>query len=150
MDSRAPRATFVLAISEIIYIYTHTYLKKRKKRKIVAILQGQKSLICIYTSCTNYINPMPIGCQSNGRSSESKRADDLKKKKEKKNVLTSRLQPSAPLSSRPRGCWAAAAVPLPVRTVWWGWWWCTEVTRSWTPPYSWCTWHDSRRRTSRR
>lgn len=74
-------------ISEIIYIYTHTYLKKRKKRKIVAILQGQKSLICIYTSCTNYINPMPIGCQSNGRSSESKRADDLKEKKEKKTYL---------------------------------------------------------------
>lgn len=99
----APRATFVLAISLRLYIYLKK--KKGKEKNERTIVQGRKSLICIKSSTYELCYPM-----ANSRSIL------------RKNLLASRPRPSAPLSSRPRGCWVAAAVPRPARTVWWGWW----------------------------
>lgn len=50
---RAPRATFVLAISLGLYIYISTFKKKRKK----TIVQGRKSLICIKSSTCELYYP---------------------------------------------------------------------------------------------
>lgn len=110
---RAPRATFVLAISLGLYIYISTFKKKERKRSykdenlhkildVRIVLPNGKIKIADQSPILTKRRPL--------------------KKKKKKNLLTSRPQPSAPLSSRPRGCWVAAAVPRQARTVWWGWW----------------------------
>lgn len=111
---RAPRATFVLAISLGLYIYLRLKKKKENDRTRTKIAHLHKILdvrIVLPNGKIKIADQSPI---------LTKRRP-LKKKK-KKNLLTSRPQPSAPLSSRPRGCWVAAAVPRQARTVWWGWW----------------------------
>lgn len=95
-------------LSSLRYLsdYISTLKKKRQgKKNERTIVQGRKSLICIKSSTYELCYPM-----ANSRSIL------------RKNLLASRPRPSAPLSSRPRGCWVAAAVPRPARTVWWGWW----------------------------
>lgn len=93
---------------DYIYIYISILQKEKNVRSWRYYKDENRS--SAYTWCTNYINPMPIGCQSNGRSSESKRADDLKKKKKRTYLSTSTFGSAFIAASRMLGsrCGSAA------------------------------------------
>lgn len=92
------------------YIYIHISILQKEKNVRSWRYYKDENRSSAYTSCTNYINPMPIGCQSNGRSSESKRADDLKKKKKRTYLSTSTFGSAFIAASRMLGsrCGSAA------------------------------------------